>query len=64
MLSKWRAKDELSEVAVFNALIVAALGIALGSAVSLWIAGALGALGFAAALVLQFRFIASRYAEK
>jgi len=51
-------------VAVFNALIVAALGIVLGVVLSLWVAGALGALGFIAALVLQLKFIASRHANK
>lgn len=51
-------------VAVFNALIVAALGIVLGAVLSLLAAGALGALGFVAALILQLQFIASRYAEK
>ncbi|MCX7840811.1 MAG: hypothetical protein N2559_15355 [Anaerolineae bacterium] len=51
-------------VVVFNALIIAALGIVLGTVLSLWVASVLGALGFVIALILQFRFIAGCYAEK
>ncbi|MCI0475185.1 MAG: hypothetical protein L0Y55_02985, partial [Anaerolineales bacterium] len=51
-------------VAVFNALIVAALGIVLAMSLSLWIAALAGVFCFAAAIIVQFRFIASCYAEK
>jgi hypothetical protein len=51
-------------VAVFNALIVAALGVVLAISLALWMAALAGVVCFVAAIIVQFRFIASRYAEK
>jgi len=51
-------------IAVFNALIFAALGAVLTASWSLWGAVVAGVFCFGTAIFLQMRFVAGRYAEK